>query len=632
MDSNATAALDATSGGSNPQQATGRSVFWAVAAIALNAMLQPSFVGHLISGDIFRGTLWPHRSSPPLCLIDAYVDVRFVVQQYRKAPSEEHDEAAPVKSTAVILRLAIFVLGVLPQVVKIFSMRGIPLSQALAAVYLVSSLCSTVRTLHVEDGDEAIVDLVGRIDSTNGTSENQNTDAAVDGAAERSTTKRESSPSDLERTQFWIGVAGLVPHAGLVYWIWGAIRIKASLTVTEHVFFAVDLARFLSESFIDIWGAQFVLYFMILGKVSPLPRLPIVWLLTTVGPWSVVRALIDLEARSQSMTTLTYVLNAAACSYALAYVMHVGAERLRIRRGRRAHSSSEVQTDLPMTVISNTTPRTSTETQAPIVQTSNTQPETTEEAEPPQYSETDVASHSDDIAATEHDPDEGSDAPPPYSEAEATSLPAAPSPAVIRRRTQESSQLDNENSVSSRPNADATQPVAQGSQAAPEEKPSTLFNILMYCIVGPFIILVIVLDYAGLGPGLFVAKDEAEAAEEGEITPRPEGQSESSSNRRPASASNSWSVYRVLWAIACFESLRLLVRYTFIGIWRIYVAANGLVMYPLNWLWHWVLAPRKKDVMWVAFGVLNLMTAAMYYLIVFDGKGTRNPSWTSVLG
>ena len=127
-------------------QASGQSIFWALAAIGLNAMLQPSFSGHMWSGNSFEDSLWPHRSSPVVCIVDAVLEILSM----RAAPTD-HDEvpesATPATRGAITLRLAIFCIGVLPQAIKLFSMRGILLTQLLAAALLAPSMLSMARCI-----------------------------------------------------------------------------------------------------------------------------------------------------------------------------------------------------------------------------------------------------------------------------------------------------------------------------------------------------------------------------------------------------------------------------------------------------------------------------------------------------
>jgi hypothetical protein len=45
-----------------------------------------------------------------------------------------------------------------------------------------------------------------------------------------------------------------------------------------------------------------------------------------------------------------------------------------------------------------------------------------------------------------------------------------------------------------------------------------------------------------------------------------------------------------------------------------------------------VLTARSAASLTIMLAVFNLITTIVYYLVCFDGTGTENPSWTSVLG
>lgn len=47
--------------------------------------------------------------------------------------------------------------------------------------------------------------------------------------------------------------------------------------------------------------------------------------------------------------------------------------------------------------------------------------------------------------------------------------------------------------------------------------------------------------------------------------------------------------------------------------------------------WNFVLS-LPIDVRWIAFSIFNLLTASLYYLVIFDGAGTVNPRWTQAFG
>lgn len=41
---------------------------------------------------------------------------------------------------------------------------------------------------------------------------------------------------------------------------------------------------------------------------------------------------------------------------------------------------------------------------------------------------------------------------------------------------------------------------------------------------------------------------------------------------------------------------------------------------------------KSNETLMVALGIANFVTLVVYYLTLFDGMGTVNPRWTSVLG
>ena len=137
------------------QQVSGKSAFWALAALALSAVAQPSINGYIWSGNLFEESLSPHRSSPFICVTDAAVEIMQIAQITRNRPSRDQSLVA-AKPTALMVKLTIFTLGVLPQVIKLFSMRGIATTQAIATAYLLSSTISFVRGLY---GDAANKDM-----------------------------------------------------------------------------------------------------------------------------------------------------------------------------------------------------------------------------------------------------------------------------------------------------------------------------------------------------------------------------------------------------------------------------------------------------------------------------------------
>ncbi|KAI9859670.1 MAG: hypothetical protein M1813_006601 [Trichoglossum hirsutum] len=127
-----------------------QSAFWLLVALALNSMMQPS--GRVCGFPPAYRT--PLRSSPIVCLVDA-TEVLFQLAYYIlhgnwpwKAAQEvtrhrfqnfdrDNDGLAKVEENKHV-RLVLFVLGVLPQVVKLCAVTGIPWTKTWGSMYLAS--------------------------------------------------------------------------------------------------------------------------------------------------------------------------------------------------------------------------------------------------------------------------------------------------------------------------------------------------------------------------------------------------------------------------------------------------------------------------------------------------------------
>ena len=162
-------------------QVSPQSALFGLLAVALFAMNQPSILTAYSShSDILN----PHRSSPFICMIDTLVYaasgacyLRDLVKRRRQRrhldwqneamqdgePTREAPENASQNTsqnpysanddgsaseltlsypTALTMSITLFVLGVLPQAVKLFAMQGIPFTQIWTAMFLISSLVS----------------------------------------------------------------------------------------------------------------------------------------------------------------------------------------------------------------------------------------------------------------------------------------------------------------------------------------------------------------------------------------------------------------------------------------------------------------------------------------------------------
>ena len=145
------------------QKVSGWSIFWALFAIVSHAMLQTSFTGYLWNSNAFEGSFLPHRSSPFVCLVDAAADVYMSLQAFRNHDPDRGQGETSSGRNGALTRLVLFGLGVMPQAIKLFSMQGIPRTQAIAAMFLLSSTISLIRSLMLESPQQDIQKLLGSL-------------------------------------------------------------------------------------------------------------------------------------------------------------------------------------------------------------------------------------------------------------------------------------------------------------------------------------------------------------------------------------------------------------------------------------------------------------------------------------
>lgn len=125
MDSQASAAVA-------PQQVSGQSAFWILVSLALAAVTQPSIDSRRKERRMADGSIDLLRSFPGTCLLDGIIDVVVMSRAMRDA---WYTRSPPLAANVVTTKLTIWMLAVLPQAIKVFSMRGIPVTQFCAACY-----------------------------------------------------------------------------------------------------------------------------------------------------------------------------------------------------------------------------------------------------------------------------------------------------------------------------------------------------------------------------------------------------------------------------------------------------------------------------------------------------------------
>lgn len=173
-------------------QASGNSIFWALVALALNAMTEPSRLGIFFRSRSGHATATnsnpgfdPLRSSPVLCAAETVLDMFFFIVEPKpkrtpmgsgtgtdatpntpittepqpvaggQSPDGQSDPGLATAdyaqpntddtvSSRPTLKVVAFFLGVLPQAIKLFSMGGIAGTQICAAVFFAASVTRAI--------------------------------------------------------------------------------------------------------------------------------------------------------------------------------------------------------------------------------------------------------------------------------------------------------------------------------------------------------------------------------------------------------------------------------------------------------------------------------------------------------
>lgn len=153
----------------SPQEVSGQSAFWILVTLATAAVTQPSTCSYRKGRDIFGGTIDIFRCVPLLCLSDGIVDIVVLGRAIRHEVSlrtgnidQERRRLPPLKPNIAAVMLAISILTVLPQTIKVFSMRGIPWTQLCASLYffaITTKLAIEFSRLETDGDDPDLEDI-----------------------------------------------------------------------------------------------------------------------------------------------------------------------------------------------------------------------------------------------------------------------------------------------------------------------------------------------------------------------------------------------------------------------------------------------------------------------------------------
>ncbi|KAK5680534.1 hypothetical protein LTS10_007465 [Elasticomyces elasticus] len=531
-------------------EASGSSIFWAMATLALNAMLQPSTTGYVWSGDTFKESLWPHRSSPFVCLNDAAFDAWVILERYRH-PGRHTQHREYAKPTVVAMRLALFVLGVLPQAIKLFSCRGIPVTQAIAVAFVVSTVISMARFVHIESPYEDVgreVEQLGLI-----------------GLPDKS--------KSLPRWGVVLRGASLALHITSTGYLWPRIFDAVYIESSEDF---IDAVRFANTLVTAVWltyVAQHVFFMVVKGR-PVLGRSAPLFILGYMLPTKLIEKVL-VPASRKTITggaeplRLLFVL--AFGSYGLALLMELCAKALLACLSGRAHDECGLPTTSPdadsvsSSDVLNNSPVNTVSIQALVDSASSNDLEIQPEASPR------------DTVITQTSPDHA-------STTDNDSKEDAELPLIIR-----------------------------GS---------------IWSLYFPMVIM------AWAGVPLFQqnAGPPQDSAEQGTAGIPDGGTTIGPTNTESTRSENKASRTILQRAFVAVEmTVKAIVRLSCLIIWRWATSCATLFVHSFQWIER-MLNDHLKDRVWVAFGILNIVTSIVYYLATFDAGGTHQPSWTSLLG
>ncbi|CAH0047246.1 unnamed protein product [Clonostachys solani] len=155
------------------QEVSGPSVFWILLTLGIAAATLPSTRSKMLGRSMNFGTsIDPLRSMPWVCLADAIFDLIIVGEAIRHHMSKREEKEHRAEQTAhgepnlIMVKLVMTILAVLPQAIKILSMRGIPVSQICAFVFFFAIATSLIIDLWIPAAEERYPARVGHFDDS----------------------------------------------------------------------------------------------------------------------------------------------------------------------------------------------------------------------------------------------------------------------------------------------------------------------------------------------------------------------------------------------------------------------------------------------------------------------------------
>ncbi|KAG5655319.1 hypothetical protein KAF25_010471 [Fusarium avenaceum] len=134
----------------SPNEVDGPAAFWILASVALAAVAQPS-TGRKKDTALFGGNIDLMRCIPAVCIVDIIFDLVIVCKTisrlFSASEPSRHTRRALPNAAVVVVRLALTTFAVLPQIIKVFSLKGVPATQMCAFIFFLATITSLMIEL-----------------------------------------------------------------------------------------------------------------------------------------------------------------------------------------------------------------------------------------------------------------------------------------------------------------------------------------------------------------------------------------------------------------------------------------------------------------------------------------------------
>lgn len=134
----------------SPDEVGGPAAFWILASVALAAVAQPS-TGRKKETALFGGNIDLMRCIPAVCIVDIIFDLvilgKAISRLFSTSELSRHPRRTLPNAAVVVVRLALTTFAVLPQIIKVFSLKGVPATQICAFIFFLATITSLIIEL-----------------------------------------------------------------------------------------------------------------------------------------------------------------------------------------------------------------------------------------------------------------------------------------------------------------------------------------------------------------------------------------------------------------------------------------------------------------------------------------------------